>query len=305
MSHYIAKRLLGMLFVIFVIIIFSFLFVHLLPGDPAQIYAGGDATLADIANVRHRLGLDQSLLSQFYLFVSNLFQGHLGVSYASGESVVDILKPRLMVTATLGGMSLWFIPMGIFFGFVAAVFKGRLPDRLSMVLAVGGISIPDFWLGLVLMQIFAVHLGWFNPTGYESLSDLVLPSITLGMMGTAIVARFTRSAFLDVLSENYIQTAKAKGLSEFSVLIGHAFRNALLPIVTVIGLQIGFVLSGSIVIENIFSLPGLGALLIDSVNNRDFPIVQMLLMIFAFNFVFINFLVDILYMVINPQIRMK
>ncbi|ANO33002.1 ABC transporter permease [Vibrio breoganii] len=305
MSQYIVKRLLGMIGVMFLIAVIAFLFVHMLPGDPAKMIAGLDASSQDIAAVRHQLGLDLPLLVQFQHFLVSLAHLDLGKSMINGDSVVSLISERYKVTATLALVSLWFIPVGILLGVIAAVYQSRLPDRVSMVVAVSGISVPDFWLGLILIQVFAVKLGWFNPTGYEGLHDLVLPSLTLGTVGTAIIARFSRSAFLDVLSENYIQTARAKGLMESRVLIKHAFRNAMLPIITVIGLQIGFVLSGSIVVESIFGLPALGSFLIDSVNARDYPVVQALLILYSFHFVLINFVVDVLYSVVNPQIKMK
>lgn len=305
MSQYIVKRLLGMIGVMFLIAVIAFLFVHMLPGDPAKMIAGLDASSQDIAAVRHELGLDLPLFVQFQHFLVNLAHLDLGKSMVNGDSVFQLIAARYKVTATLALVSLWFIPVGIILGIIAAVYQSRLPDRVSMVVAVSGISVPDFWFGLILIQIFAVKLGWFNPTGFEGLKDLVLPSLTLGTVGTAIIARFSRSAFLDVLSENYIQTARAKGLMETRVLFKHAFRNAMLPIITVIGLQIGFVLSGSIVVESIFGLPALGSFLIDSVNARDYPVVQALLILYSFHFVLINFVVDILYSVVNPQIKMK
>ncbi|WP_261833207.1 ABC transporter permease [Vibrio ishigakensis] len=305
MSQYIVKRLLGMIGVMFLIAVIAFLFVHMLPGDPAKMIAGLDASSQDIAAVRHELGLDLPLFVQFQHFLVNLAHLDLGKSMVNGDSVFQLIAARYKVTATLALVSLWFIPVGIILGVIAAVYQSRLPDRVSMVVAVSGISVPDFWFGLILIQIFAVKLGWFNPTGFEGLKDLVLPSLTLGTVGTAIIARFSRSAFLDVLSENYIQTARAKGLMETRVLFKHAFRNAMLPIITVIGLQIGFVLSGSIVVESIFGLPALGSFLIDSVNARDYPVVQALLILYSFHFVLINFVVDILYSVVNPQIKMK
>ncbi|GAM58630.1 dipeptide transport system permease protein dppB [Vibrio ishigakensis] len=294
-----------MIGVMFLIAVIAFLFVHMLPGDPAKMIAGLDASSQDIAAVRHELGLDLPLFVQFQHFLVNLAHLDLGKSMVNGDSVFQLIAARYKVTATLALVSLWFIPVGIILGVIAAVYQSRLPDRVSMVVAVSGISVPDFWFGLILIQIFAVKLGWFNPTGFEGLKDLVLPSLTLGTVGTAIIARFSRSAFLDVLSENYIQTARAKGLMETRVLFKHAFRNAMLPIITVIGLQIGFVLSGSIVVESIFGLPALGSFLIDSVNARDYPVVQALLILYSFHFVLINFVVDILYSVVNPQIKMK
>ncbi|MFI3246808.1 MAG: ABC transporter permease subunit [Ferrimonas sp.] len=305
MLQYIIKRLFGIIGVMFLIAIIAFLFVHALPGDPAKMIAGMDASEQDIAAIRSQLGLDQPFLVQFKTFFFNLLQLDLGHSMVSGESVYQLIAERYRVTATLATISLWFIPLGVLLGMIAAVYQSKTPDRICMIGAVSGISVPDFWLGLILIQIFAVHLGWVNPTGYDGLTDLILPSITLGTVGTAIIARFTRSAFLDVLSENYIQTARAKGLMETQVLMRHAFRNAMLPIITVIGLQIGFVLSGSIVVESIFGLPALGSFLIDSVNARDYPVIQALLVLYAFHFVVINFIVDMLYCVVNPQIRMK
>ncbi len=305
MPQYILKRLMGTLGVMLVIAILAFFFVHMLPGDPVRMIAGEDATFQEMEILRQKLGLNLPLHQQFYLYMVNLLQLDFGTSLISGDAVYDVLSHRYVLTAKLTLVSLWFIPAGIILGVVAATHKSRFLDRACMVFSVSGISVPEFWFGLILIQVFAVKLQWFNPTGFQSLADLTLPAITVGMMGTAVIARFTRSAFLDVLSENYIQTARAKGVKRFNVTYVHALRNAMLPIITVIGLQIGFILSGSIVVEAIFGLPGLGSLLIESVVARDHPVVQTLLLLYSFHFVMINFVVDVLYTVINPQVRLK
>ncbi len=305
MFKYIIKRLLGMIVVMFFVSVVVFFFIHLLPGDPAQVIAGPEATDADIQNIRISLGLDKSLFYQYCHFITNLLSLNLGTSISYDKPVWDILEKRYPVSLTLACCSLWFIPVGILIGVLSAVYKNKFIDYMAMTFAISGISIPDFWLGLLLMIVFSSELGWFNSTGYDSLKDMVLPAITLGTIGTAIIARFTRSAFLDILSENYINTARAKGLRETQVIWKHSFKNAVLPIITVVGLQVGGLMGGSIVVERIFSLPGLGSLLLDAVNSRDYPIIQVLLLLYSFHFIVINFMVDVLYIVINPQIRLK
>ncbi len=305
MSKYIIKRIIGIFIVMFIVSIFIFMFIHLLPGDPVRMLAGPDATKQDLINLRERLGLNDSLLIQYQKFILNMIHMNLGTSLKTGSSVISELSARYKLTFLLALSSFWYIPFGIFLGAFAAIHKTKLPDTLGMFIAVIGLSIPEFWFGLLLMQWFASQLGWFNSTGFSSWKDLVLPCVALGANSFAFLARFTRSAFLDVLSENYIKTARAKGLMETKVIWKHACKNATLPIITITALQLGSLLGGSIVIENVFALPGLGRLLIDSVNVRDYPVVQVLLLYYSLLFVVINFIVDMIYMLVNPQIRLK
>lgn len=291
--------------VLLVVSILAFAFVHLLPGDPARMMAGQDADPETIELLRQQLGLDKPLPVQYLRYMGNLFTGDLGMSLRTNIPVFDEIALRYMPTMVLAmtGMA-WSVLFGVFFGAVAAIYSGKWQDYLAMFVSVSGISVPQFWLGLLLIQLFAVYLGWFPVAGYTGkISELILPSLTLGATVAAIMARFTLSAFLDVLSEEYISTARAKGVSERLVMWKHAFRNALIPVVTMIGLQFGFLLGGSVVVETVFAWPGLGRYMIEAVAVRDYPVLQALLLLYSFHFVFINLLVDMVYALINPEIR--
>jgi glutathione transport system permease protein len=305
MIRFFLKRCLSMVPVLLVVSILAFAFVHLLPGDPARMMAGQDADPATIELLRQQLGLDRPLPVQYLRYIGNLCTGDLGMSLRTQIPVFDEIALRYMPTMVLAmaGM-VWSVVFGVFFGAVAAIYSGKWQDYLAMFVSVSGISIPQFWLGLLLIQLFAVHLGWLPVAGYTGkFSELVLPAITLGATVAAIMARFTLSAFLDVLSEEYISTARAKGVAERLVMWKHAFRNALIPVVTMIGLQFGFLLGGSVVVETVFAWPGLGRYMIEAVAVRDYPVLQALLLLYSFHFVFINLLVDMVYALINPEIR--
>ncbi|GAB4223718.1 MAG: glutathione ABC transporter permease GsiC [Spirochaetales bacterium] len=307
MLRYFIRRCISIIPVLLVVSILVFLFVHLLPGDPARIVAGPDADEATVQQVRVQLGLDKSLPEQYFTYMGRLFRGDLGKSLGSQLPVAEEIALRYPATLYLAAASMaWSILFGVFFGAYAAMHRGKWQDHTAMVIAVSGISMPQFWLGLLLIQFFAVHLGWFPVTGFTGkLEELVLPSLTLGATVAAVIARFTLSSFLDVLQEEYINTARAKGLVERVVMWKHAFRNALIPVVTMVGLQFGFLLGGSVVVETVFAWPGLGRYMIESVSTRDYPVLQALLLLYSFQFVVINLLVDMLYAVINPEIRYK
>jgi glutathione transport system permease protein len=307
MLKYFIRRCLSILPVLLVVSILVFLFVHLLPGDPARIVAGPDADEATINRVRSELGLDKSLPEQYLTYMGRLFRGDLGKSISSKLPVAQEIALRFPPTLYLALTSLaWSIVLGILFGAYAAMHRGKWQDYTTMIVAVSGISMPQFWLGLLLMQLFAVHWGWLPVTGFTGkFKELILPSLTLGATVAAIIARFTLSSFLDVFQEEYINTARAKGLPERVVMWKHAFRNALIPVVTMVGLQFGFLLGGSVVVETVFAWPGLGRYMIESVSVRDYPVLQALLLLYSFQFVIINLLVDMLYAVINPEIRYK
>ncbi len=305
MIRFFLKRCISMMPVLLVVSILAFAFVHLLPGDPARMMAGQDADPETIELLRQQLGLDKPLPVQYLRYMGNLFTGDLGMSLRTNIPVFDEIALRYMPTMVLAmtGMA-WSVLFGVFFGAVAAIYSGKWQDYLAMFVSVSGISVPQFWLGLLLIQLFAVYLGWFPVAGYTGkISELILPSLTLGATVAAIMARFTLSAFLDVLSEEYISTARAKGVSERLVMWKHAFRNALIPVVTMIGLQFGFLLGGSVVVETVFAWPGLGRYMIEAVAVRDYPVLQALLLLYSFHFVFINLLVDMIYALINPEIR--
>ena len=297
-------RLLGLVPTMLLVTVCVFFFVHLLPGDPAQLAAGPEADEETVQMVRERLGLDRPLPEQFVLFVKKTVTGDFGISIRSQRPVIDEVADRFGPTLLLTVASMaWAVVFGLLIGIVSAVKRGRWPDRLGMAFAVSGISMPPFALGILLMEVFSVWLGWFPTVGAESWRHYVLPSITLGAGVAAVMARFTRSALIEVLSEDYVRTARAKGLPARQVLSRHALRNALIPVVTMMGLQFGFLLGGSIVVEKVFNWPGMGRLLVDAVEMRDYPVMQTCVLLFSMEFLLINLAVDLLYGWLNPSIR--
>ncbi|SPY08581.1 glutathione ABC transporter permease GsiC [Oligella urethralis] len=306
MLSYFFKRLLGIIPTLLIVAVVVFLFVHALPGDPARLAAGPEADEQTVELLRQQLGLDQPLYNQFIQYISNLLNGDLGYSLRTKRPVVteilDRLGPTILLTIT---SMVWSVIFGLVIGIVSAVWRNRLPDRIGMTIAVSGISFPAFALGMVLMQIFSVELGLLPAIGAGTWKHYILPSITLGAGVAAVMARFTRAAFVEVMKEDYVRTARAKGLSERVVITKHIFKNALIPVVTMMGLQFGFLLGGSIVVETVFAWPGVGMLLVDAVNMRDYPVIQGLILLFSLEFILINLIVDILYGVINPTIRYR
>lgn len=304
MFRYFVMRLLGLVPTMFLVTVCVFFFVHLLPGDPAQLAAGPEADEETVRMVRERLGLDRPLSEQFVLFVKKTVTGDFGISIRSQRPVIDEVADRFGPTLLLTVAAMvWAVAFGLLIGVVSAVKRGRWPDRLGMAFAVSGISMPPFALGILLMEVFSVWLGWFPTVGAESWRHYVLPSITLGAGVAAVMARFTRSALIEVLSEDYVRTARAKGLPARQVLSRHALRNALIPVVTMMGLQFGFLLGGSIVVEKVFNWPGMGRLLVDAVEMRDYPVMQSCVLLFSMEFLLINLAVDLLYGWLNPSIR--
>ncbi|ELF8485930.1 glutathione ABC transporter permease GsiC [Salmonella enterica] len=306
MLNYVLKRLLGLIPTLLIVAVLVFLFVHLLPGDPARLIAGPEADAQVIALVRQQLGLDQPLHVQFWHYITHVLQGDFGTSMVSRRPVSEEIASRFLPTLWLTITSMiWAVLFGMAIGIAAAVWRNRWPDRVGMTLAVTGISFPAFALGMLLMQIFSVDLGWLPTVGADSWQHYILPSLTLGAAVASVMARFTRSSFVDVLSEDYMRTARAKGVSETWVVLKHGLRNAMIPVVTMMGLQFGFLLGGSIVVEKVFNWPGLGRLLVDSVDMRDYPVIQAEVLLFSLEFILINLVVDILYAAINPAIRYK
>ncbi|EFM2060897.1 glutathione ABC transporter permease GsiC [Escherichia coli] len=306
MLNYVIKRLLGLIPTLFIVSVLVFLFVHMLPGDPARLIAGPEADVQVIELVRQQLGLDQPLYLQFWHYITNAIQGDFGLSMVSRRPVADEVASRFMPTLWLTITSMvWAVLFGMAAGIIAAVWRNRWPDRLSMTIAVSGISFPAFALGMLLIQVFSVELGWLPTVGADSWQHYILPSLTLGAAVAAVMARFTRASFVDVLSEDYMRTARAKGVSETWVILKHGLRNAMIPVVTMMGLQFGFLLGGSIVVEKVFNWPGLGRLLVDSVEMRDYPVIQAEILLFSLEFILINLVVDVLYAAINPAIRYK
>ncbi|ECG5522304.1 glutathione ABC transporter permease GsiC [Salmonella enterica subsp. enterica serovar Chester] len=306
MLNYVLKCLLGLIPTLLIVAVLVFLFVHLLPGDPARLIAGPEADAQVIALVRQQLGLDQPLHVQFWRYITHVLQGDFGTSMVSRRPVSEEIASRFLPTLWLTITSMiWAVLFGMAIGIAAAVWRNRWPDRVGMTLAVTGISFPAFALGMLLMQIFSVDLGWLPTVGADSWQHYILPSLTLGAAVASVMARFTRSSFVDVLSEDYMRTARAKGVSETWVVLKHGLRNAMIPVVTMMGLQFGFLLGGSIVVEKVFNWPGLGRLLVDSVDMRDYPVIQAEVLLFSLEFILINLVVDVLYAAINPAIRYK
>ena len=306
MLNYVIKRLLGLIPTLLIVAVLVFLFVHMLPGDPARLIAGPEADATVIELVRKQLGLDQPLYVQFWHYITNVLQGDFGTSMVSRRPVSEEIASRFMPTFWLTIASMvWAMLFGLAAGIIAAVWRNRWPGKLGMALAVTGISFPAFALGMLLMQIFSVELGWLPTVGADTWKHYILPSITLGAAVAAVMARFTRASFVDVLSEDYMRTARAKGVSEKWVILKHGLRNSMIPVVTMMGLQFGFLLGGSIVVEKVFNWPGLGRLLVDSVDMRDYPVIQAEVLLFSLEFILINLVVDVLYAAINPAIRYK
>ncbi|GAB2818211.1 glutathione ABC transporter permease GsiC [Comamonas piscis] len=306
MFRYLLKRLLGLIPTLLIVAVLVFGFVHMLPGDPARLAAGPEAGPETIELVRKDLGLDLPLHQQFVRFFSNALQGDFGKSIRTKRPVSQEIAERFGPTFWLTLMAMgWSVVLGMFLGIVSAVWRNQWPDRLGMTLAVSGISFPSFALGMLLMQFFSVKLGWLPTVGADSWKHYVLPSLTLGAAVAAVMARFTRSSFIDILKEDYVRTARAKGLKETVVVIKHGLRNAMIPVVTMMGLQFGFLLGGSIVVEVVFNWPGMGRLLVDAVEMRDYPIIQALVLLFSLEFILINLVVDLLYAWINPTIRYR
>jgi peptide/nickel transport system permease protein len=303
MISYVVRRCFILVPTLIGITLISFLILQLVPGDPARMIAGVEAKEEDIVAVRHQLGLDKPILIQYGIFLKNLLRGNLGESIRTKNSVVYEIWPRLINTVKLALASLIIsLPIGLIMGTIAAIRQNTIVDYVMMVCVLLGISTPTFWSGLILALIFSVHLGWFPSGGAGGVMSLVLPSVTLAAATAAMTARMIRSSLLDVLRQDYIRTARAKGQKESKVISKHALKNALIPTVTVVGLQFGYLLGGAVLVETIFTWPGLGRLIVDSIFIRDYPVVQGGIMFFAFSFVLVNLIVDVLYAYLDPRI---
>ncbi|OMG74857.1 glutathione ABC transporter permease GsiC [Burkholderia ubonensis] len=306
MLNFIVKRLFGLMPTLAIVAVLVFLFVHLLPGDPARLAAGPEADAATVALVRADLGLDRPMPAQFANFFVKIAHGDFGKSTRSKRAVSTEIGERFMPTLLLTVVSMgWATLFGMAIGIASAVWRNQWPDRVGMTLAVSGISFPAFALGMLLMEIFSVKLGWLPVVPDGTWKSYVLPSLTLGAAVAAVMARFTRASFVEVLNEDFVRTARAKGVHEPMVVLKHCLRNAMIPVVTMMGLQFGFLLGGSIVVEAVFNWPGLGRLLVDAVTMRDYPVIQAIVLLFSLEFILINLTVDVLYAVINPTIRFK
>lgn len=311
MTRMLLSRFLATLPTLLGVLIVVFLVVHLIPGDPVRAVLGDTATAAQVERTRRDLGLDQPLLAQFLDYLSRVFQGDLGTSIASRQSVTAQIAARLPATVTLAlaGVALSVV-MGIPLGILGATLRGRTADFITLVVSTVGVAAPSFWVGILLSTFFAVRLGWLPATGGGTPGDtgsillaLVLPATALGLSGMALIARMTRSSMLDVLSEDYVRTARAKGARERRVIYGHALRNAAIPIATVIGLNFGHLLGGTIVMETVFARPGIGKLLLDAILGRDYPVVQGVTLVIAVAFVIVNLITDMTYTVLDPRLK--
>ena len=304
MFQYALRRVLISIPTLIGVLLIVFLMVRLAPGDPAMRLAGEFADQATIERIRERFGLNRPMHEQFGIFVVNLAQGDLGRSTRTNRPVVDDLRQFFPNTIELAlGAIVVSLLIGIPAGIVAALRQNTWADLVIMFGALIGVSMPVFWFGLLAILYFSVQLGWFPVAGRGTWSHLVLPAITLGVSSTAIIARMTRSSMLEVLSQDYIRTARAKGLFDKAVVLKHAFRNALVPVVTIIGLQFGQLMAGAVLTESVFTWPGIGRLLVASIDARDYPVVQGAVLLIAVSFIVINLVVDVVYAVIDPRIR--
>ena len=304
MIRFLARRLVLTIPVLLGVATLVFALIHLIPGDPAQSMLGESAVPADVDVLRHRLGLDRPLIAQYGAFLAGVITGDLGVSLRTGTSVTSQIAERVPATFELALAAMAIaIAVSIPLGIVAAVWRGRVVDHAAMTFALAGISIPNFWLGPLLAIVFGVELGWLPVSGRGGLAHLVLPAVSLGAALAAILARMTRATVIEELREPYVQAARARGVSPLRAVVGHAFRNSLIPIVTLIGLQFGAVLTGAVITETIFAWPGIGRLLIQSIGFRDYPMVQGCILLIAVTYVAVNLATDLLYGALDPRIR--
>ncbi len=304
MAKYIIRRLLLFVPMLWVTVTLVFVVFRLVPGDPAVLVAGVSATQETIQMIRHQMGLDQPLHVQYVSYLMGLLRGDFGLSAAYGSHVLDALIARYPLTLQLASTAMLFaLAVGVTVGVISAVKQYSWVDYASMLGAIAGVSLPNFWLGLMLVMLFSVQLRLFPVTGAGQWNALVLPAITLATYPTAIIARMTRSSMLEVLRQDHVRTARAKGLAERVVVLRHALRGALIPTVTVAGIQFGYLLGGSIVVESVFAWPGVGLLMMDSIRVRDYSVVQAVTIAFGFTFLLINLVVDLLYAYLDPQVR--
>lgn len=307
------RRVVEVVPVLLVVTIVVFTILYLTPGDPARVMLGDMASEADVLRLRESLGLERPVHVQYLFFLGGLLRGDLGESLALDRSVVRALLERAEPTIALTALSLAVaIVVGVVTGVIAAVYHNRPTDQVLSTLALVGVSIPNFWLGLLLILLFAVRFGWFPAAGYppiaegglaQSLHYLILPSFALGLSQASIISRITRSTMLDIFRQDFVRTAVAKGVGQRLVVVRHVLANALIPIVTVIGLVLAALLSGAVVIETVFAIPGLGRLVISSIARRDYPVIQGIVLMTALVYVFVNFVVDLLYTVVDPRVR--
>jgi len=300
----IIKRLTSLFTVIFGVLLLTFLLIHLVPGDPVDVMLGESANMADREALRADLGLDQPLVNQFGSYLAKLMHGDLGLSIHTQTPIIDLIQARYPATLKLASLSLLIgILIGVPLGIFAALKAGHWQDFVVTIVSVRLSAMPAFWLGPVLMLIFAVWLGWLPVSGMDSGTSIILPAVTLGFGLSAILTRMTRTSLLEVLNDDYIRTARAKGLSERTVILRHALRAALLPIITIVGLQMGSLLAGTVITETIFSWDGVGRLLVESIEKRDYPVTQACVLMIALSYVLVNLATDVLYRLADPRVR--
>jgi peptide/nickel transport system permease protein len=305
MTKYILSRLVQTIPVVLGVAVLVFSMLHLVPGDPVMVmFAETGASGRQIEEVRERLGLNDPLPVQFFRYVSRAVQGDLGKSLWGERSVSEMIRDAFPSTLelTIAGMGLAIL-MGLLFGILAALYHNSWMDNATMVLALAWVSMPGFWVGLLLIFAFAVRFRWFPIAGGGSLKQLVLPAVALGIRAAALIARMTRSALLEVMGEDYIRTARAKGLAERVVVARHALKNALIPVITVVGLQFGSLLGGTVIIETVFARPGVGRIAVLALQSKDFPVAQGIVLFISLVYVFVNLVVDVLYAYVDPRIH--
>ena len=312
MSGYLGRRVLATIPVLLIVAVLVFLMLRLTPGDPAAVIAGEAATAKDIAEVRAKLGLDGSIVSQFFIWIGHALQGDFGESFFYKRSVSSLIADRIEPTLALATLTIILaVVIAVPLGTLAAYRQGSWLDRAVMGVSVMGFSVPVFVIGYILIFVFSLKLGWFPVQGYQPIGQglwgflhrLILPSLALSVIYVALLARMTRTSVLEVLNEDYVRTARAKGLPNVKILVRHALRNAAVPIVTVIGLGIATLLGGVVVTESVFNIPGLGRLTVDAVLARDYPTVQAVILLFSVAYVVINLVIDIVYTFLDPRIR--
>ncbi len=304
MQRYLVKRLLSAVIVVLGVCSIVFFLIHLVPGDPVEVMLGESASLADRESLRRSLGLDQALWQQWLIYLADLARLDLGFSLHGQRPVIDILAERVPLTLLLALASILIaVTIAVPAGIIAALHRDTLLDRIAMVLAMAGAAIPNFWLGPLLILVFAFYLGWFPVSGVEGMASLVLPALTLGTALAALQSRMIRASLLEVLGEDFITAARARGLSEQRVIFRHALRNALLPVITVFGAQLGALLTGAVVTEQIYDWPGIGQLTIEAIQKRDYPVLQACILFISLIYVVVNLLTDIAYAMLDPRIR--
>ena len=305
MRSFLIKRVLLAIGVVFAISAITFFVLNIVPGDPVRIMVGEMADDATVERIREQMGLNDPVHVQYARWLTNMLQGDFGTSYTQSKPVVTLMGQALLTTARLAGLAYVFaLALGLFIGVIAAVNHGKWIDRALMALSILGISAPVFWVAVIFQIVFALTLKWFPLSGIKTWQAFVLPVIALGVRYAASIARVTRTSMLDVLSQDFMRTAEAKGVRKWTVIIAHGLRNALIPIITIAGTQLGEILTGSILIESIFMMPGMGKLLLDAINSRDLPLIQGGVMYIAVICVAVYLIVDILYAVVDPRIRL-